>query len=137
MKIKKIFSLLLFFLITLIPFSTWAEVEWEIQNTLKLDSAPIDTAVSANGKWIFILTKKGKINIYSAKGTLEDTIEAGKHVNKISLGYNENILYLQSKKKKKVEIINIEYIQNINVAGSPFKGPKDAPVAIVVFSDFQ
>ena len=36
-----------------------------------------------------------------------------------------------------VQIAQLEFIQSINIAGSPFKGSEDAPVVIVVFDDFQ
>jgi hypothetical protein len=38
---------------------------------------------------------------------------------------------------KTVEIVTIDFIQNINVSGSPFKGPEDAAVVIAVFDDFE
>jgi protein-disulfide isomerase len=42
-----------------------------------------------------------------------------------------------SSKKKTLQVVVIEFVQDINVAGAPFKGPADAPVAIVLFTDFQ
>lgn len=45
-----------------------ATVEWNIQNTLKTDAVPIDVAVSADGKSIFVLTDDGKILIYDSDG---------------------------------------------------------------------
>jgi hypothetical protein len=35
------------------------------------------------------------------------------------------------------EILVLDFIQNIDVSDSPFKGPADAAVTIAVFSDFQ
>ena len=115
----------------------FAEVEWEIQQTLKLDSAPLDVAVSVDGKWLFVLTDKGAIVIFSSNGTEQDKIDVGDHVDKIDAGPSEDILFLKSRKHKTVEIVTLDFIRDINVFGSPSKGPVDAPVVIAVFTDFQ
>lgn len=115
----------------------FAEVEWEIQETLKLDSPPLDVAISADGKWLFVLTDKGSIIIYSSNGTEQDKIDVGDHVDKIEVGSTGDILFLKSRKNKTVEVITLDFIQDINIKGSPIKGPVDAPVVIAVFTDFQ
>lgn len=61
----------------------------------------------------------------------------GTHVDSIRTGSNENIIYLQSKEKKAVEVLHLDFIHNFDLTGSPVKGPADAPVTIVEFSDFQ
>jgi hypothetical protein len=115
----------------------FAEVEWEIQETLNLDSAPLDVAVSADGKWCFVLTHKGAIIIYSSDGAEHDRIDVGDHVDKIAVGPREDMLFLKSLKNKTVEVVTLDFIRDINVFGSPFKGPVDAPVVITVFTDFE
>jgi hypothetical protein len=114
-----------------------ASVEWNIHKTLKLDTQPLDVAVSQNGNLIFVLTKSGKILIYSPDGNLKDKIDVGTHVDQIESGPGEEWLFLSSRKNKTVEILHIDFIQHIDISGSPFKGSGNAPVAIVVFSDFQ
>jgi hypothetical protein len=114
-----------------------ASVEWDIHKTLKLDTQPLDVAVSQNGNSIFVLTKSGKILIYSPDGNLKDKIDVGTHVDQIESGPGEEWLFLSSRKNKTVEILHIDFIQHIDISGSPFKGVENAPVAIVVFSDFQ
>ena len=114
-----------------------ASVEWNIHKTLKLDTQPLDVAVSQNGNLIFVLTKSGKILIYSPDGNLKDKINVGSHVDQIKSGPGEEWLFLSSRKNKTVEILHIDFIQHIDISGSPFKGMENAPVAIVVFSDFQ
>ena len=37
-----------------------ATVEWEVLNTLKLDTPPLDVAISPDGKTVFVLTHEGK-----------------------------------------------------------------------------
>ena len=47
------------------------------------------------------------------------------------------MLFLVKKSSKAVEAIRIAIVESIDITGSPFKGDANAPVAIVVFSDFQ
>ncbi len=135
-KIQLFFLTICFIFVFTVP-NALAEVQWQINNTFSLKETPLDTAASANGKWFFILTETGKINIYLPDGTLRDTIDVGTHVDTIRTGSNENIIYLQSKEKKAVEVLHLDFIHNFDLTGSPVKGPADAPVTIVEFSDFQ
>ena len=41
-------------LLLAIPFQVNAEVEWQIDNTLKPGQPPLDVAVPPNGQWIFV-----------------------------------------------------------------------------------
>ena len=125
--------------LTAVVFSanSFARVEWDVQKKLKMDTPPVDVAVSTDGKWIFVLDDSGNILIYSSDGKLEDTISVGRHVDQIRIGPKENLLLLSSRKNKTVELLAIDFIHKINISGSPFKGSADAPVVITVFSDFQ
>lgn len=117
--------------------AAFAAVDWEAGRTISPDRAPLDVAGSADGKWTFVLTEGGKVNIYSAEGQLNDTITVDPAMDRIAVpGAGEKIL-LSSNKSKKVQEILVEFVMNIPVAGSPFLGPANAPVELVVFSDFQ
>ena len=112
-------------------------VEWNVYKILKLDESPVDVAITPDGRQIFVLTDKGEIVIYSSAGKIEAKINVGKHVDQLKLGPRGDSLILSSGKNKTVEIVTIDFIQKINVSGSPFKGPEDAAVVIAVFDDFQ
>lgn len=114
-----------------------AEVDWQVLKTLKLNSAPVDMAVSLDGKNIYVLTDQGTVDIFEADGKLKGSIDPGAKFDRIRVGQNEGTLYLQSSADKSVQIVNLDFVQDIDISGSPFMGPEDAPVAIVVFSDFQ
>jgi hypothetical protein len=135
-------SSLAVFLMTLFLLFTWlasspATVEWDVAGTLNLKEKPRDAAMALNGKWIFVLTDKGDILIYSTDGKLEDTISVGTGVEGIKVGPREDVLLLTSGKDKTVQIITLDFIQEINVSGSPFKGKAEAPVAVATFNDFE
>ena len=131
-----VFLFTLFFSVLWFGYSS-ANVEWEVWRTFKLKQEPLDVAVSNNGRWIFVLTENGELIIYSINGMLQGKIPVGNSVDAIKPGPKENILFLSSRKDQTVQIINLHFIQNINVSGSPFKGPANGPVVIVVFDDFQ
>jgi len=116
---------------------SFALVEWHRYEILKTDTSPLDIAVSPDGQRIFVLTTSGEILIYSPEGRLQDKIDAGKHIDQIEMGPSDDLLLLKSRKNKTIEIMVIDFIQTINTADSPFKGPADASVVIAVFSDFQ
>lgn len=124
-------------IVLFLPSKSHALVEWNIEKVLKLDTQPLDVAVPNNGKSIFILTKSGKILIYSLDGRLKDEIDVGNQVDQIKAGPGDEWLFLSSRKNKTVKILHIDFLQHIDISGSPFLGPKNAPIVMVVFSDFQ
>lgn len=137
MKLKYFICLLAVLCVLLASSQSRATVEWNIQKTLKLDSPPRDVAVSLNGKRIYILTDEGIILVYTPAGNLMEKIPIGKHIDQINVGPREDVLLLQSRQNKTVQILTVDFIKEINTIGSPFKGPADAPVVIAVFSEFQ
>jgi len=117
--------------------SSHAAVEVTIHRTLNLEETPLDTAMSAGGKYVFVLTDKGKVLVYTLDGKLSDTIPVDKSIDSIKAGPREEILLLVSSKKNTVQVAVLEFAQEINVTGSPFRGTADAPVIIALFTDFQ
>ena len=135
---RKFFILLISFIviITISPLA-FSSIEWHILQKIHLDTQPLDMAVSLDDKWIFILNEKGEILVYSKNGELNEIINVGKHVNQIKVGPIDNLLFLNSLKNKTIEVVEFDFIQKINVMGSPSKGPVEAPVVIALFTDFQ
>jgi len=115
---------------------SFANVEWGFEHTFQMDQSPLDVAVSPDGKHIFVLTESG-IFIYSQDGKLEDKIDVGYPVDQMKIGPGGKQLFITSKKNKTVQAVTIDFIVDIKVSGSPYKGGQDAPVVIAVFSDFQ
>ena len=126
-------------LLTVLTTASWvlAAVEITPQKTLKTDGVPVDVAVTQDGNLTFILTDSGSVLIYDQAGNLTDTIEIGPHIDQIEIGPRGERLVVTSRKNKTVEIITLDFIHEINTLGSPTKGPPEAPMVIVAFSDFQ
>ncbi len=132
--------LMLFGLVSVSP--SQADVDWQITKAFKLDSAPLDIASSADGSRVFVLAEGGKLLVYADDGGLIDSVPVDPSMDKLSVSGEitsplENTVYLSSKSKNTAQQIVIAFQADIDISGSPFLGAPDAPVAIVVFSDFQ
>lgn len=137
MNRKRLFTALVFVITILSAEYGSAGVDWKIQDLLKLEEPPLDMAFDLSGRWIYVLSSEGKLNIYNSKGQLQDTIDVGKHIDGIEVGPWENKLFLKSRDNSAVQVLSLSFRQKINIIGSPFKGPSDAPVVMVAFDDFQ
>ncbi len=112
-------------------------VEWNVLKTICLDAIPLDTVASPDGKRIFVLTDQGQVIILTSSGSIIDRIDVGKSYDHIAVSPRGEHLLLSSRDKKTLEFLSLNFRQQINVSGSPFKGKEDAPVVIAVFDDFQ
>jgi len=126
-------------LLTVLTTASWvfAAVEITPQKTLKTDGVPVDVAATQDGNLTFVLTDSGSVLIYDQTGNLTDTVEIGPHIDQIEIGPRGERLFVASRKNKTVEIITIDFIHEINTLGSSTKGPPEASIVIVAFSDFQ
>jgi hypothetical protein len=135
---KKLFIISIVFSILAIIFNTQSfssdNVELNILKTLKLDDIPKDLLISQNK--LFVLTENGKILIFSNSSRPDAEIDVDKNTEQIKEGPN-NTLILSNKENKSINFINIDFIQDIDPSGSPYKGPKNAKVVIISFNDFQ
>ena len=114
-----------------------AKTRWEVFQNLKLPYSPVDLQVSADGGWLYVLSNKGDLMIYSSSGQLKDTIAVGPGVDRIKVGPQEGVLFLLDSKENTLQVVGISVVEDIDIKGSPVKGPSSAPVTIAVFSDFQ
>jgi len=130
------FCLLLAFLLAF-SASAGAEVEWQVSQHLKLPSAPIDVATSADGQRVFVLLKAGEVRIYDAGGQQQEALMIGGNADKIAVSPDGEQLVLSDSKTQQVSLVALDYVKPIDLSGSPFKGPADAKVVVAVYSDFQ
>ena len=124
-------------IVSYIPFTAVAEVDWEVSQAIQLDETPLDIAHSQSGDLTFLLTDQAKVLIYSADGKLVGTVPVDPSVTDIAVSNKGEQLYLINDKRKTLQTFDINFIVDINVANSPFLGVAGAKVAVVVFSDFQ
>ncbi len=137
MKRQSVFFLAILLFLLAGFAESFATVEWNVRRTLKIEKKLRDTVMSTNGKWIYVLTDESEVLIYALNGRLRDRISVGDSIDGIKAGPREDTLLLTSRNDSTVQIITIDFVYNINVEGSPFKGPADAPVVIATFNDFQ
>jgi len=137
MKNRHAFLFLSPLLILLLHVLGYADVEWNVTRTFKMDAKPLDVAIALNGKYVFVLTDRGEVLIYTDNGMLKDKISVGMKVDGIKATPIEDMLLLSSSKDRTLQVITLDFIQNINTTGSPYKGAEGAPVVIAVFSDYQ
>lgn len=137
MKRYPLIFILLICMCLIYPFSAFAEVDWTIQQIINFEKKPVDVVMSDRGLYMFVLTDDGIVHVYDSAGNLKGRIEAGKDVDQITAGPKDNLLILKSKKNKDVQTVIIDFIKDISIEGSPFKGNADAPIVIVDFTDYQ
>jgi len=119
------------------PGAVQAEVEWKVFKSLDLKAAPLDVAPSMDGQRLFVLTP-GEILVYSIpEGKITDHIPVDKEFDRIVSLPKGDTLSISSSKKKLLQVILLENIYKIDVSGLPFKGPRDAPVTVAVYDDYQ
>ncbi len=130
--------------VLLIVSPVQAKTEWEFDREIELDVKPIDTAVSADGSAVYILTKKNffspeySIIVFSLlENTILDTIPLDKKFTGIGVAPRSNALLLTSSSDKNITIIKLSETTELPVDSSPVIGPMDARVTLTVFLDFQ
>lgn len=116
---------------------TQAAVESNTLRSFKSAGSLVDTAVSADGQLFFTLTSQGQVDIYEANGTPKDSIKLDNPADKIASSPSGDQLFLTNTPTGTTNIVAVNFIQQIDIAGAPFKGPEKAPVTVAVFSDFQ
>ena len=109
---------------------------WSVVESWKIDTKPIDFAQSLDGRTVFVLGDDSKVHLYSYSGEKLGAIPVDKTTVALDIAPRGEMLYLVDGNST-YKAVDISFIQDIDVAGSPFLGKAEAPVAIVVFSDFQ
>jgi len=138
MRNPVIIALALCSLIALAPAAPGqAAAEWEVIRSLATGSRPVDVAASVDGRSVFVLTEDGTLSVYTPDGVLTDKFQVGKDAERIAVAPDGERVYVTLRQAKRVDVVQIDYVREISLAGAPSKGPERAPVIIAVFSDFQ
>lgn len=120
-----------------VPAVIPADVEWTPGGQLGLKASPLDICASADGKWLYVLCS-GEIAIYSFnEDKIVSRIPIDKSVDRMIYVKEKNALVVTSHSDNTVRVIQLEVVNTFTTGGLPHKGPKNAPVTIAVFSDYQ
>jgi len=135
---KKILALMFLLAVSAsLPQAGRAEVEWKVLQNIDLKARPLDVAPSADGQRLFILSP-GELLIYSLpEGRITDRVTVDSSFDRIVPLSRTDVLTVSSSTKKNLQVVMLENIYKIDVSGLPYQGPKDAPVTIAVFDDYQ
>jgi len=123
----------------LLCFGGQAQAGFELQGqkTIDLKATPVDITVSQDGKWTFVLTSEGKVQVLDWTGESVQTLEGGDGFNRIEFSQAGNRLILSSTRNKTMGILSLNLVYTFDINGSPFKGPERARAVVSVFNDFQ
>ena len=115
----------------------YADIEWTEKKQLNLQASPVDLVTSPDGKWVIILTP-GEILAYSIpEDKVVNRMPVDKAFDKITYSAADGAVLISSSTGNMIKIIQMDVVHNFALAGVPFKGPENAAVTIVVFSDYQ
>jgi len=114
-----------------------ADVEWKVKKQLRLKEKPLAVLASLDGQYLYMLVE-GRLLIYSlTEGRGKYSIPVDKSLDMITLSEANKLLILASSSEKLVRIVELEFILQLDISELPYQGPKDAPVTITAFIDYQ
>ena len=113
------------------------DLEWTVTDTLELNDAALDFAVSPDGTLVFVLSS-GRVDVYYGGGSTPlKQIPVDKGYNRITFNPANQTLMLSNPSAKTLSVMEIEPVQRIVTKGSPFKGDENARVTLAIFDDYQ
>lgn len=113
------------------------KIEWQVQANWQIDGQPKDIVHSLDGKLVYILDNQQRVLVYDAQGNLQGRIPVGQGVTAIDIAPKGEALYLIDEEANSFTSVALSFVHDIDITGSPFKGNADAPVTLVVFTDFE
>lgn len=112
-------------------------IEWSVTNKWSTGAKSIDMVHSLDGKFVYVLTDKSKVNVFDSKGNLQGAIPVSPSISAIDIAPQGEQLYLIDNTLNQFQSVSVAFVHNIDTKGSPFEGPVDAPVTLTLFTDFE
>ncbi|MBW2451368.1 MAG: thioredoxin domain-containing protein [Deltaproteobacteria bacterium] len=120
----------------LIP-SAWAQkLEWSVLASKEFTSAPVDIAFSASDGQIIVLLENGEIQILGPNIQMQNRFTVP-GATTLTLTPDGQRLLVGNQQTNQLQIIELAHVYTLPVGSSPVKGPRNAPVTLTVFDDFQ
>ncbi|ADW17458.1 DSBA oxidoreductase [Desulfobulbus propionicus DSM 2032] len=116
---------------------TAGNLNWSIQASWPIPAKPVDIAQSLDNKKVFILGSDAKVYIFTPDGKQLGVLPVDQGVSAIDIAARGEMLYLANEKAKTYTAIDVSFNQKIDITGAPVRGKEDAPVTLVLFSDFE
>jgi protein-disulfide isomerase len=117
--------------------TVYAEIEGEVIDTRTFAKPPLDLLLSSEGTYLYVLLPGGRLDVYDRGGELSGSIKVDPAFKNLNEGPSEDMLWLSAATRTDAQLLAVNVVRDIPTAGSPTQGPADAPVTIVVFSDFE
>jgi DNA-binding beta-propeller fold protein YncE len=112
-------------------------IEWNLQQNWPTAGKTLDMVHSLDGKFVYILSDEPSVQVFNNQGQLLGTIPVEEGVSAIDIAPLGEMLYVINNKTQTFSAVAVSFITDIDISGSPFKGPVDAPVTIALFTDFE
>ncbi|MBT8347688.1 MAG: hypothetical protein KJO28_15445 [Desulfofustis sp.] len=119
------------------PNGSDGSLEWRTLSSMELPATALHFKRSLDGKYLFVLTEDQRVLVYDQQGNLQGSIPVDPGVTNLDIAPQGQLLYLIDTEKQVTTTMAIDFIVDIDITNSAFKGEIGAPVTIVVFSDFQ
>ena len=116
---------------------SYYEIEILSEKSAPLEATPLDVVWSPTDNRLYLLTGDGELWVMSPMGVLEKRLPVGKNFDRMTLDPEANRLFLTNSQDRTLKILDVSDRQSIDTREAPARGPQDAPVEVVVISDFQ
>ncbi len=118
-----------------------SQIRWQKIPEWQINSGALDMVHSLGGRRLYVLTNRKEVKIFGDEpenqGQLLGTIPVASGMDKIDISPDGSKIYLLNSKSGAVNEILVNFHKDFDLTTAPMKGNKDAPVSIVVFTDFQ